>query len=485
MMAGERLIPTEAGLTAVPTVRRDKETTMQTRVAAAPVLEAPGSEAPGSEALGSEVLNAKVSSTKVPDISLEQETNPWLAQAARFDEAATRLKLDAGLWKVLRYPAREIIVHIPVTMDDGRIEVFTGYRVQHSVARGPAKGGIRYSPEVSLDEVRALASWMTWKCAVVNIPFGGAKGGVICDPKNMSQGELERMTRRYTASLIEFIGPEKDVPAPDMNTNEQTMAWIMDTYSMHMGQTVTGVVTGKPVNIGGSRGRREATGRGISVVCDQALKHLNMLPESTTVIIQGFGNVGSNAARILWDKGYEIIGIGEYDGALFNPAGIDISELLEHKARKGVIHGFAGAEAFDKDDLLTLQCGLLIPAATENVITSRNADRLQCRILCEGANGPTTTVADDILAKKGVFIIPDILANAGGVTTSYFEWVQDRMGYFWTESEVNQRLDLIMIDSFNDVLQYSIAHGVNNRIAAYMLAIDRVAYTTRQRGIYA
>ena len=474
-MATERLIPTEAGLTAVPAVRRDKETTMQTRVAAAPVLEVAG---PG-------VSSPEVPSPRIPDISIEQETNPWLAQAARFDEAATRLKLDPGLWKVLRYPAREIIVHIPVTMDDGRIEVFTGYRVQHSVARGPAKGGIRYSPEVSLDEVRALASWMTWKCAVVNIPFGGAKGGVICDPKNMSQGELERMTRRYTASLIEFIGPEKDVPAPDMNTNEQTMAWIMDTYSMHMGQTVTGVVTGKPVNIGGSRGRREATGRGISVVCDQALKHLNMLPEATTVIIQGFGNVGSNAAKILWDKGYKVIGIGEYDGALFNPNGLDISELLEHKARTGVIHGFAGAEAFDKDEILTLKCGLLIPAATENVITSRNADRLQCRILCEGANGPTTTVADSILAEKGVFIIPDILANAGGVTTSYFEWVQDRMGYFWTEAEVNQRLDLIMIDSFNDVLQYSIAHGVNNRIAAYMLAIDRVAYTTRQRGIYA
>jgi glutamate dehydrogenase (NAD(P)+) len=479
-MAAERLIPTEAGLTAVPTVRRDKETTMQTRVAAAPVL----------DAARPEVSSSEVSSAKVSDISIEQETNPWLAQAARFDEAATRLKLDPGLWKVLRFPAREIIVHIPVTMDDGRIEVFTGYRVQHSVARGPAKGGIRYSPEVSLDEVRALASWMTWKCAVVNIPFGGAKGGVICDPKTMSPGELERMTRRYTASLIEFIGPEKDVPAPDMNTNEQTMAWIMDTYSMHMGQTVTGVVTGKPVNIGGSRGRREATGRGISVVCDQALKHLNMQPETTTVIVQGFGNVGSNAAKILWDKGYKIIGIGEYDGALFNPNGIDISELLEHKARKGVIHGFAGGDApgswaFDKDELLTLNCGILIPAATENVVTSRNADRIQCRILCEGANGPTTPVADTILAEKGVFIIPDILANAGGVTTSYFEWVQDRMGYFWTESEVNQRLDLIMVDSFNDVLQYSIAHGVNNRIAAYMLAIDRVAYTTRQRGIYA
>jgi glutamate dehydrogenase (NAD(P)+) len=421
---------------------------------------------------------------------MEQETNPWLAQAARFDEAAKRLNLDAGIWKVLRYAAREIIVHIPVAMDDGRIEVFTGYRVQHSVARGPAKGGIRYSPDVSLDEVRALASWMTWKCAVVNIPFGGSKGGVICDPKTMSQGELERMTRRYTAALIEFIGPEKDVPAPDMGTNEQTMAWVMDTYSMHMGQTITSVVTGKPVNIGGSRGRREATGRGISVVTDQALKHLNMTPKTTSVIVQGFGNVGSNAAKLLWEKGYKIIGIGEFDGALYNAGGIDISELLEHKARTGIIHGFAGAQApgswaFDKDELLTQKCDVLIPAATENVITSHNAAQIQCRILCEGANGPTTPVADDILAKKGVFIIPDILANAGGVTTSYFEWVQDRMGYFWTEEEVNQRLDRIMIDSFNDVLQFSIAHSVNNRIAAYMLAIDRVAYTIKQRGIYA
>jgi glutamate dehydrogenase (NAD(P)+) len=370
-------------------------------------------------------------------------------------------------------------------MDDGSIEVFTGYRVQHSTSRGPAKGGIRYAPDVSLDEVRALASWMTWKCAVVNIPFGGAKGGVICDPKHMSQGELERMTRRYTASLIEFIGPEKDVPAPDMNTNEQTMAWIMDTYSMHMGQTVTSVVTGKPVNIGGSRGRREATGRGISVVTDQALKHLNMIPRETSVIVQGFGNVGSNAANLLWEKGYRIIGIGEYDGALYNPNGIDISELLQHKARTGSIHNFAGAKAFDKDALLTQVCDVLIPAATENVITSRNAASLHCRILCEGANGPTTVKADAILAEKGIFVIPDILANAGGVTTSYFEWVQDRMGYFWTEDEVNQRLDRIMIDSFNDVLQYAIAHNVNNRIAAYMLAIDRVAYTTKQRGIYA
>jgi len=418
-------------------------------------------------------------------ISMEQETNPWEAQASRFDFAARKLNLDQGIWKVLRYPSREIIVHIPVSMDDGSIEVFTGYRVQHSIARGPGKGGIRYSPDVTLDEVRALASWMTWKCAVVNIPFGGAKGGVICDPKKMSQGELERMTRRYTAELIEFIGPEKDVPAPDMGTDEQTMAWIMDTYSMHMRQTVTSVVTGKPVNIGGSRGRREATGRGISVVCDEALRHLNMPVEGCRVIIQGFGNVGSNAAKLLAEKGYTVIGIAEYDGAIFNPHGLDIPNLLSHRQRSGTINGFAEAESVDKHELLARDCEILIPAATENVITSRNAASLRCRILCEGANGPTTVVADEILADKNVFVIPDILANAGGVTTSYFEWVQDRMGYFWTELEVNQRLDRIMADSFLDVVAYATSHDVNNRIAAYMLAIDRVAYTTKQRGIYA
>ncbi len=423
--------------------------------------------------------------TLSPAMSLEQETNPWEAQASRFDFAARKLNLDQGIWKVLRYPSREIIVHIPVSMDDGSIEVFTGYRVQHSIARGPGKGGIRYSPDVTLDEVRALASWMTWKCAVVNIPFGGAKGGVICDPKKMSQGELERMTRRYTAELIEFIGPEKDVPAPDMGTDEQTMAWIMDTFSMHTRQTCTSVVTGKPVNIGGSRGRREATGRGISVVCDEALKHLNMPFEGCRVIIQGFGNVGSNAAKILFDKGYTIIGIAEYDGALFNDRGLDIPNLISHRQRAGSINGFSEAEQVDKAELLTQPCEILIPAATENVITSLNAAQLQCRILCEGANGPTTVVADDILAEKGVFVIPDILANAGGVTTSYFEWVQDRMGYFWTELEVNQRLDRIMADSFADVVAYATSHDVNNRIAAYMLAIDRVAYTTKQRGIYA
>lgn len=423
--------------------------------------------------------------TLTPVMTLEQEKNPWQAAAARFDFAAKKLNLDPGIFKILSYPTREIIVHIPVQMDDGSIEVFTGYRVQHSISRGPCKGGIRYAPDVSLDEVRALASWMTWKCAVVNIPFGGAKGGIICDPRKMSQGELERMTRRYTAALIEFIGPEKDVPAPDMNTNEQTMAWIMDTYSMHMGQTCNAVVTGKPISLGGSQGRREATGRGVSVCCDAALKYLDMTIEGCRVIVQGFGNVGSNAAMSLYRKGYTIIGITEYDGALYNENGINIPALLEHRKTAGTINGFALAEACDKDELITRSCEILVPAAMENVITSENAFKLRCKILCEGANGPTTSVADSILEEKRIFVVPDILANAGGVTASYFEWVQDRMGYFWTEAEVNQRLDTIMSDSFRDVVAYAEAHKVNNRIAAYMLAIDRVANTTKQRGMYA
>jgi glutamate dehydrogenase (NAD(P)+) len=416
---------------------------------------------------------------------LDQEVNPWEAQSARFDFAARKLNLDEGLWKLLRMPAREIIVHFPVPMDNGRIEMFTGFRVQHNIARGPAKGGIRYSPDVTLDEVRALASWMTWKCAVVNIPFGGAKGGVICDPKAMSQGELERMTRRYTSEISDFIGPEKDVPAPDMNTNEQTMAWIMDTYSMHARRTVTSVVTGKPLNIGGSRGRIEATGRGVMVACGESLRYHNMNVDGCRVIIQGFGNVGSNSARLLMENGYKIIGIAEKDGGLYNSNGIDIRQLIEYKYRNGMILGFRGADAIPSDELMVMDCEVLIPAATENVITSRNADKIKARIIVEGANGPTTAVADEILAEKRIFVVPDILANAGGVTASYFEWVQDRQGYFWKEAIVNEQLESILRDSFDDVVRYAEAHNVNNRIAAYMLAIDRVAFTIRQRGIYA
>jgi len=320
---------------------------------------------------------------------------------------------------------------------------------------------------------------------VVNIPFGGAKGGVICDPHKMSMGEVERMTRRYTSELIEFIGPEKDVPAPDVNTNEQIMAWMMDTYSMHMRQTVTAVVTGKPINIGGSRGRREATGRGVMIVCDEACQKLGLNRETSRVIIQGFGNVGSNAALLMHQAGYKVIGIAEVGGGLHHKNGIDLKALVDFRQKNGTVHGFPGAEKCDAAELLVTDCEILIPAATENVITSRNADRVKCRILAEGANGPTTSAADDILTDKGVFVIPDILANAGGVTTSYFEWVQDRQGYFWKESVVNEQLDAIMKSSFEDVVRYAETHHVNNRIAAYMLAIDRVAYTIRQRGIYA
>jgi glutamate dehydrogenase (NAD(P)+) len=326
---------------------------------------------------------------------------------------------------------------------------------------------------------------MTWKCAVVNIPFGGAKGGVICDPKKMSMGELERMTRRYTSELVEFIGPEKDVPAPDINTNEQTMAWIMDTYSMHMRQTVTAVVTGKPLNIGGSRGRKEATGRGVRVMADEAMRYLNIPLDNTRVIVQGFGNVGGNAARLMMESGYKIIGVAEYDGGLYNPNGIDIHALLDYRTRNETIVGFKGAEPADPDELITFETDILIPAATENVITSRNAERIQARIIVEGANGPTTAVADEILNDKKVFIVPDILANSGGVTASYFEWVQDRQGYFWKEAVVNEQLESILRESFDDVVRYAEAHDVNNRIAAYMLAIDRVAFTIKQRGIYA
>jgi glutamate dehydrogenase (NAD(P)+) len=415
----------------------------------------------------------------------EQETNPWLAAEARFDQAADKLRLDEGMRKVLRSPTREITVNIPVQLDDGRIEVFTGYRVQHSIARGPGKGGIRYGPDVTLDEVRALASWMTWKCAVVNIPFGGAKGGVICEPAMLSNGELERITRRYTAQIIDMIGPERDVPAPDVNTNERVMAWIMDTYSMHMRHATTAVVTGKPMELGGSRGRTEATGRGCLIVTLQALKKFGLAPEDTRVVIQGFGNVGGMAAKLMAARGFKIIAIIEYDAAVYNPKGLDIAALRSHRADTGSIADFPGGETVDRKEAMFLDCDVLVPAATENVITSETAGRLRCRILCEGANGPTTPVADEILADKKIFVIPDILANAGGVTVSYFEWVQDRQGFFWNEDLVNTRLEEIMVGSFDAVVGYAGKHGVDNRTAAYMLALDRVAIALKLRGIYA
>jgi glutamate dehydrogenase (NAD(P)+) len=417
--------------------------------------------------------------------SVDLEVNPWESASHRFDEAAELLGLDDGMRKVLRQPAMELTVNIPVMLDDGRIEVFTGYRVQHSIARGPAKGGIRFAPDVSLDEVRALAAWMTWKCAVVNIPFGGGKGGVICEPHLLSEGELERITRRYTAEIYEFIGPERDVPAPDVNTNEQTMAWIMDTYSMHQRHTVTAVVTGKPLELGGSRGRPEATGRGCMIVTMEALKRFGLLPQDTRVVIQGFGNVGGMAARLMSQRGFKIISVVEYDGAVYNSRGLNVDALMQHRSETGSIRGFAEGEEIDREEALLLNCDVLLPAARENVITSSNASKIKAKILCEGANGPTTFVADSILAEKGVFVIPDILANAGGVTVSYFEWVQDRQGYFWNENTVNERLEEIMVASFGDVTGYAARHSVNNRTAAYMLALDRVANAIKRRGLYA
>lgn len=415
----------------------------------------------------------------------EKELSVYESMAARFDVAAKKLEIDEGLYKYMRCPNREIIVHIPVEMDRGGMEIFDGFRVQHSIARGPGKGGVRFSPNVTLDEIRGLAAEMTWKCAVANIPFGGAKGGVVCDPDKLSRGEMERITRRYTAEIMDFIGPERDVPAPDMNTGEQVMAWMMDTYSMHVRHTVTASVTGKPLDLGGSRGRREATGRGCLIVADQSLKRFARKREDTRVIIHGFGNVGSQAARLMFERGYKITGVADIHGAIVNPRGIDIQKLLEYSARTKSVKDFPGCDQMTHTEILEQDCDVLVPAATESVITSRNAGKIKAKILVEGANSPTTPPADEILFERGVFVIPDILANAGGVTVSYFEWVQDRQGYFWKESDVINRLEHIMVAAFNDVVRYGETHKVNNRIAAYMLAIDRVAFCLKLRGIYA
>ena len=404
---------------------------------------------------------------------------------SRFDRAAELLDLEPGLYKVLRHPEKQIIVSVPTLMDNGEVEVFTGYRVLYNTSRGPAKGGIRFDTQVTLEEVKALAAWMTWKCAVVNLPFGGSKGGVVCDPFKLSAGELERLTRRYTAGIIATLGPDSDVPAPDVNTNERVMAWVMDTYSMHMRHTVTAVVTGKPVEMGGSLGRREATGRGCMIVTKEALKHLGMPVQGTTIAIQGFGNVGSIAAQLLQKEGCKIVAISDKSGGYYNKSGIDLASAFAHVKQHRGLEGFRGGEQIANDDLLTLDVDVLLPAALENVITSKNASNVRARIICEGANGPTTAGADSVLDEKGIFVIPDILANAGGVTVSYFEWVQDRGGYFWDETTVNNRLTEIMTRSFADVLQLSKQHKVNMRTAAYMLSISRVATVHRLRGIYA
>jgi glutamate dehydrogenase (NAD(P)+) len=413
------------------------------------------------------------------------EENPFEAMMSRFDFAAQKLSLDPGLYKVLRSPEKQIIVSVPILRDNGEVEVYTGYRVLYNTSRGPAKGGIRFDTNVTLDEVKALAAWMTWKCAVVNIPFGGAKGGVVCDPFQLSNAELERITRRYTSAIIEVLGPDSDVPAPDVNTNERVMAWIMDTYSMHKRHTVTAVVTGKPVEMGGSLGRREATGRGCMLVTREALKRLRMPVAGTRVAIQGFGNVGSVAAQLMEQLGLKVVAVSDKSGGLYDPNGLRIKEVVQHVRQKRFLADYKEAEHITNDQLLTVDCDVLVPAALENVITSKNARDVKARIICEGANGPTTANADKILDENGVFVIPDILANAGGVTVSYFEWVQDRGGYFWDEDTVNQRLERIMVQSFDEVAGMAGRHGLNLRIGAYMLAIERVAAVHRLRGMYA
>jgi glutamate dehydrogenase (NAD(P)+) len=394
------------------------------------------------------------------------------------------LKLDPGLRQILRTPKRVMEVSVPVKMDNGQTKVFTGFRVQHNVSRGPAKGGLRYHPNVTLDEVKALAAWMTWKTATVNLPYGGAKGGIVCDPKRMSKGELERMTRRYASEIQPIIGPEVDIPAPDVYTDAQTMAWIMDTYAMTVGHAAPGVVTGKPVSIGGSEGRLDATGRGVLYVVEEACKVKKINLRGATVAIQGFGNVGSAVARLFAEKKAKIIAISDSRGGVHNPRGIDPLRALLYKERSGTVVGMPGASRISNDELLALKCDILVPAALENVITLHNADQIKAKIIAEAANGPTTPHADEILSRKGVFVVPDILANAGGVTVSYFEWTQDLQGFFWQLQEVNSKLEFVMRRAFNDVHESMRKFHVYPRAAAYILAVGRVADATLVRGLF-
>ena len=418
--------------------------------------------------------------TPIPD-----KANPLESMMARFDRAAEILGLEPGIYNYLKTPVRQVIISIPIQMDDGKIEIFEGYRVIHNDILGPSKGGIRYSPDVTLDEVKALAAWMTWKCAVLNIPFGGAKGAVRCDVTRLTPVEIEKITRRYTSNLLDIFGADRDIPAPDMNTNEQTMAWIMDTYSMHMRRTDTAVVTGKPLILGGSLGRREATGRGCMIVTLQAMEKLGIKPRGATVAVQGFGNVGSVTALLLAEQGCKIVGISDVSTAMHNPKGIDIAKAIAWVGTHKLLQGFKGGDVISQEELLELPCDVLIPAAKEEQITDANAGRIQAKIITEGANGPTDASADPILQEKGILVIPDILANAGGVTVSYFEWAQDRAGYFWTLDRVNRRLERMMRQSFDAVYDSAAQHNVTLRIGAYILAIDKVAKTLRIRGIYA
>jgi len=420
----------------------------------------------------------------VPRMAPREDLNPYRIAQLQFDMAAEFLKLDAGLRQILRTPRRVMEVSIPVKLDNGQLKVFTGYRVQHNVARGPAKGGVRFHPNLSLDEVRALASWMTWKTATVNIPYGGAKGGIICEPKRMSRGELERMTRRYTAEILPMLGPDRDIPAPDVYTDAQTMVWIMDTYNALSGNPSPACVTGKPVSLGGSEGRADATGRGCMIVIEEACKVKKISLRGASVAIQGFGNVGSTAARILAEKKAKIIALSDSRGGVHNPRGIDPLKALRYKDRAGTVVGMPGASRISNEELLALKCDILIPAALENVITLHNADQIKARIIAEGANGPTTPHADEVLAKKGILVLPDILTNAGGVTVSYFEWMQNLQGAIWPEAEVNQKLEFIMRRAFNDVYDTMRKHHTHPRASAYLLAVGRVADATVSRGLF-
>ena len=404
---------------------------------------------------------------------------------AYFNEAADVLELDAGMRRILTHPSRQIIFSIPFQRDSGEMEVFTGYRVQYNFARGPAKGGIRFHPGVTLDEVTALAFWMTWKCAVVDLPFGGGKGGVTCDPSTLSQNELERITRRYAAELVEVVGPDKDVPAPDVNTTPQVMAWFMDTYSMHVRQNVPGVVTGKPLEIGGSRGRVEATGRGVTICALDEMAQMGIVPEQSKIVIQGFGNVGLYAAKLFAERGCKVVGISDVTGAYYNAKGLDIPAAIEHTTKHRNLDGFKGGDKISNGELLTSECDVLVPAALEKVFTAENAAHVKAKLIVEGANGPTTPEAARAFKQNGVRVIPDIMANAGGVTVSYFEWVQDRMGYFWKESEVNERLEDVMLANLGELRALKQKHNTTFRTAAYALAIDRVVKALRLRGIYA
>jgi glutamate dehydrogenase (NAD(P)+) len=402
-----------------------------------------------------------------------------------FNAAARLLDLEPGLWKVLTSPKRQIVVSCPVEMDSGETEVFTGYRVQYNIALGPAKGGIRFHPAVTLDEVTALAAWMTWKCAVAQVPFGGGKGGVACDPTRMSRRELERLTRRYVAEIVDAIGPDKDIPAPDVNTNDQVMAWVMDTYSMHIGTTTTAVVTGKPLELGGSAGRREATGRGVSIVAREAARHAGFALSGARVAVQGFGNVGSVSAQLLRRMGARIIAVTDWKGGVYDERGLDVDAMIEFVRQNQTVEGFPSGRPLSNDDLFRLDVDMLVPAALENQITAKNAADVRARVIIEGANGPTTPEAHRLLHERGALVVPDILANAGGVTASYFEWVQNRHGYFWSEEEVNERLEAKMMGAFETVVKTAQRYRTDLRTAAYVVAIDRVATVTRMRGMYA